>query len=323
MTDRGIVKILVAENQEETRLKLFARLSERGYEVIIATNGEDAWKLLRHEDAPSLALIDCDLPGIDGIELCRRVRQLGDDRYVYIVMRTAQSGTPEMVAGMQAGADDYIEKRCAFDELHARLRSGERILKLQEQLRIEATHDALTGTLNRRAIRNVLEKEAERAARQASSLGILLLDLDYFKRVNDSYGHSAGDFVLTQTAKRIAAPLRRYDSLGRYGGEEFLVVLPECGLQQTVEIAERVRLSIATAPIDRSGEKIAVTVSIGAAAISEDPVSIDEFIESADRALYDAKRLGRDRVMPHVDMACPERIESSTPRWAASALPNG
>jgi diguanylate cyclase (GGDEF)-like protein len=295
------VKILVAENDQGTRIKLHALLRERGYDVIAATDGADAWRLLRRDDAPSLAIIDCDLPGVDGIELCRRVREWHNDHYIYIVIRTARSGTPEMVAGMHAGADDYIEKRCAFDELHARLRSGERILKLQEQLRIEATQDVLTGTLNRRAIRNVLEKEIARAGRHATPMGILLLDVDHFKKVNDSYGHTVGDVVLTQTAKHVSAPLRPYDALGRYGGEEFLVVLPQCDLGRTVEIAERVRMSV-KAPIDTSVGKIAVTVSIGAAAIDNNTVSIDELLQNADRALYGAKGLGRDRVLPHVRM---------------------
>jgi diguanylate cyclase (GGDEF)-like protein len=204
-----------------------------------------------------------------------------------------------MVASMSAGADDYIEKRCAFEELHARLRAAERILKLQEQLRIEATHDVLTGTLNRRAILDVLEKETARAARHATPLGILMLDLDRFKKVNDTYGHTVGDIILTQIAKRIAGPLRPYDSLARYGGEEFLIVLPQCDLQQTLEIAERIRLSVAQAPIDTGAARVPVTVSIGATALSGEPVAIRELIECADRELYEAKRSGRNRVLPH------------------------
>jgi diguanylate cyclase (GGDEF)-like protein len=289
------VKILVAEADERTRLELFPLLSERGYDVIIATGAEDAWKLLQHDDAPSLVIIDRETAG--AMQLCRLVRQWGKERYVYILMRSARNGTAEMVACMQAGADDYIEKRCAFEELHARLRAGERILKLHEQLRIEATNDALTGILNRRAILNVLEREAARATRHASSLGILLLDLDHFKRVNDGYGHTVGDAVLEQVSTRLSAPLRKYDAVGRYGGEEFLVVLPQCDLEQIADIAERVRLSVASAPIETTAGELAVTVSIGAATTEEDAVSIDDLIQRADRALYAAKEHGRNRVM--------------------------
>jgi two-component system cell cycle response regulator len=294
------VKILIAEADEQTRLRLFALLSQRGYEVMIAINGAEACRLLQHDDAPSLALIGRHMPGLDGLELCRTVRQWSNERYVYIVMLTVQKDTPDIVAGMRAGADDYISKNCAFDELHARLRAGERILKLQEQLRIEATHDVLTGTLNRRAIVSLLEREAAQATRHPSKVGILLLDLDHFKKVNDSHGHTIGDDVLTETAKRLAAPLRRYDALGRYGGEEFLFVLPRCDLERTAEIAERVRLSVSQTPIDTSAGKIAITVSIGAAAMDHGPVSAHELIQRADHALYDAKALGRNRVAKRV-----------------------
>jgi diguanylate cyclase (GGDEF)-like protein len=240
------------------------------------------------------------MPGLDGLELCRTVRQWSNERYIYMVMLTVQKDTPDIVAGMRAGADDYISKNCAFDELHARLRAGERILKLQEQLRIEATHDVLTGTLNRRAILSLLERQAAQATRHPSQVGILLLDLDHFKKVNDSHGHTTGDDVLTETAKRLAAPLRRYDALGRYGGEEFLIVLPRCDLERTAEIAERVRLSVSTTPIDTSAGKIAITASIGAAAMDHGPVSAHELIQRADQALYDAKALGRNRVAKRV-----------------------
>ena len=292
------MKILVADADERTRLELFALLAERGYDVIIATNAEDTWRFLQHEDAPSLLIMDRDMAG--AMQLCRLVRQWHKERYVYILMRAARSGTPEMVACMQAGADDYIEKRCAFEELHARLRAGERILKLQEQLRIEASHDALTGTLNRRAILNLLEKEAARATRQGSSLGVLVLDLDHFKKVNDTFGHSVGDAVLVEVARRLSVPLRRYDAVGRYGGEEFLVVLPDCDLEQAGEIGERIRLAVASAPVDTSAGDVTVTVSIGAAAFVKESGSIDELIQRSDQALYEAKREGRNRVMTHV-----------------------
>jgi two-component system cell cycle response regulator len=291
-------KIFVAEADERTRIKLLELLSERGYDVTIATGAEDSWRVLQDEEAPSLVIIDREMAG--AMQLCRLVRQWHKERYVYILIRSAQSGTAEMVACMQAGADDFIEKRCAFEELHARLRAGERILRLQEQLRIEASHDALTGTLNRRAIRNALEREAARSVRQSSPLGVLLLDIDHFKKVNDTFGHTFGDAVLKLVSRRLSVPLRRYDAVGRYGGEEFLVVLPQCDLEQTAEIGERVRLSVASAPLETSAGDIAVTVSIGAATMNNDPAFIDELIQRADRALYEAKRQGRNRVMPHV-----------------------
>jgi diguanylate cyclase (GGDEF)-like protein len=294
----SIVKVLVAEPDERARLKLLDLLGERGYDPTIAKDADDTWRLLQTEDAPSLVIIAREIPG--SLQLCRLVRQWHKERYVYILMRAAQSSTPDMVACMQSGADDYIEKRCAFEELHARLRAGQRILTLQEQLRIEATHDALTGTLNRGAILNLLGKEAARAARHGSALGVLLLDLDHFKKVNDTFGHAVGDAVLKQVSRRLSIPLRRYDAVGRYGGEEFLAVLPQCDLEQAAEIAERVRVAVAATPVETSAGDIGVTVSIGAASTKEDPASIDELIQRADTALYKAKRLGRNRVMRHV-----------------------
>ena len=293
------MKVLVAESDERARHKLVDLLRERGYDVVVANDADDTWRRLQHEDAPSLVVIAREMAG--ALQLCRLVRQWHKERYVYILARAAQSSTPDMVACMQAGADDYIEKRCAFEELHARLRAGERILHLQEQLRIEARHDALTGTLNRRAILNVLEREAARAARQGSPLGVLVLDLDHFKKVNDGFGHAIGDAVLTQVSRRLSLPLRRYDAVGRYGGEEFLVVLPQCDLEQAAEIGERIRLSVASAPIETSAGDIAVTVSIGAASMSDGRASLDELIQRADRALYEAKGQGRNCVMTRVD----------------------
>jgi diguanylate cyclase (GGDEF)-like protein len=271
-------------------------LSEHGYEVVAASDSDEAWTLLQQDDSLSLAIVDRDIPGIGSMELCRRVRRWNKERYVYVLMLTARSGTPEMVESMHAGADDYIEKRCAFEELHARLRAAERILALQAQLRIEATHDVLTGTLNRRAILDVLEKEAARATRHSTPLGILMLDLDHFKAVNDRHGHMVGDAVLREISKRMTEPLRPYDALGRYGGEEFLIVLPQCDLAQTVEIAERIRLCVARVPLQAGSDSISATVSVGASAMDREPIGTTDLIERADTALYAAKRSGRNRV---------------------------
>jgi len=196
---------------------------------------------------------------------------------------------------MDAGADDYMRKPCSLAELRARLRSGKRIVELEEKLRLQATHDALTGILNRRAIMERLAVEMARAYRDSEHLCLALVDLDHFKEINDTYGHDAGDTVLCETASRMSSVLRPYDSIGRYGGEEFLVVFPKCDVASAVAIAERIRRSISGATVSVQTEEILVTASIGIAEVRRS-MNAHAVIREADNALFRAKKKGRDRV---------------------------
>jgi diguanylate cyclase (GGDEF)-like protein len=196
-----------------------------------------------------LAILDWMMPGLDGVEVCRKVRQAGGAPYVYLIMLTGRAERRDVVQGMGAGADDYLSKPFDEQELRVRLRAGRRIVDLQEALRTLATRDALTGTWNRRAILEILRRELARGAREGTPVGVVLADLDHFKRVNDTLGHLTGDAVLSEAARRIGAALRPYDALGRYGGEEFLIVLPGCDPEGASQVAERVRGRVAEAPV--------------------------------------------------------------------------
>ncbi len=209
------MKILVAEDDGLVREVLTRTLSVLGYDVVAVADGQQAWHALQQPDAPRLALLDWMMPGIDGPEVCRRLRERGPGPYVYVILLTAKTGRADVVAGLNAGADDYIVKPFHQDELEARVRAGRRIVDLEaqlleakEQLRLQATCDPLTGLLNHGAIQDAFRMELRRASRERGRLGLVLLDLDLFKSVNDTYGHLAGDAVLREAAQRMKATVR-------------------------------------------------------------------------------------------------------------------
>ncbi len=298
------MRILIADDERVSARQLEAVLSSWGYEVIVVTNGIDAWEILQDANAPQLAILDWMMPGRNGVELCRDIRNLRQEPYTYIVLLTEKSGRSDIVEGMNAGADDYLAKPFDAKELDARLRAGRRVLSLmdevisgREQLRHQATHDLLTGLANRRAIRDSLALELARAARQRTPLGVVMVDIDHFKQVNDTYGHMAGDAVLSDVAERMRSQLRSYDSAGRYGGEEFLIVLPGCDMNNVFAKADALRAFLGINPVVTSEGPITVTASMGAAAcLDGEALESDELIHQADTAMYRAKRNGRNRV---------------------------
>ena len=299
------MKILAAEDNPVFQSMLRGILTKWGYDVVIASDGNEALHALEAEDAPRLAILDWMMPGVDGVDVCRRVRAVGREPYIYILLLTARTECQDLVEGIDAGADDYLTKPFNAPELRARLRTGQRILDLQEQLlvarealRQEATHDGLTGLLNRRAILGLLQIELERAIRESQPVSILMADLDHFKEINDRYGHLAGDAVLREAADRMKASVRRYDSVGRYGGEEFLVVLPGCNGDGALAQAERMRVSLASEPFRVASEHLPVTCSIGLAwRPGTTRCDTDALIREADLGLYGAKEHGRNRIV--------------------------
>ena len=301
---RPVLRVLVAEDNPVFQAMLRNILSKWGYDAVTARDGEEAWKILQSENAPQLAILDWMMPGLDGLEICRRVRGAGREPYVYIVLLTARTESRDLVEGMDAGADDYLTKPFRNHELRVRLRAGRRILDLQEELlrarealREQATHDALTGLHNRAAILDILRTELARSGREGQPLAVLLADLDRFKLVNDTYGHFAGDAVLRQSSQRMKSALRRYDALGRYGGEEFLMVLPGCGGGTACDQAERVREAVAASAMESDSQRLRVSCSIGVACRERPvPEDADGLIREADTALYVAKNLGRNQV---------------------------
>jgi two-component system cell cycle response regulator len=297
--------ILIAEDDRMFRVLLQSWLEDRGYSVATAENGEQAWGLLQSEEAPKLVILDWMMPGMAGPEICRKLRAQTALQYRYVLLLTARSDTQDLVAGLEAGADDYLSKPFDASELHARLKVGQRILDLQQQLlaaqealRFEATHDALTGVWNGGAIMQALDREIERATRMQTALGIIMLDLDNFKKVNDIHGHLVGDEVLRTSARRIAEAVRVYDLVGRYGGEEFLVLTPGCIPPALQQQAERIRASIAQ-PINSSAGMLHISASIGivGATLGQSPI-VDSrtLVHTADQAMYQAKSKGKNRV---------------------------
>jgi len=294
--------ILVAEDDPMFRRILQRWLESWGFSVLAAEDGAQAWEILRGKNPPSMMILDWVMPGMDGLELCLRTRASGCGPYQYILLVTARDRTPDVVRGLDAGADDYLTKPFDKNELHARLRVGRRMLDLQrdllsaqEKLRFQATHDPLTGLWNRGALLDLLQTELERTVRTRSSLGVLMLDIDHFKKVNDTHGHLAGDAVLQEIAQRVVRATRAYDVVGRYGGEEFLLLLPTCDVAQTQASAERIRAAIAAQPFGAGDAQMPLTVSIGATVAPAAGRSETEILSLSDLALYDAKAAGRNR----------------------------
>lgn len=296
------MKILIAEDDPVSQLALKTFLQKWGDEVVVAKDGVEAGQLLRAEDGPKLAILDWVMPGADGPEICRQIREQAAEPYVYILMLTARDRTEDIIAALESGADDYLSKPFVPAELKARLLAGRRIINLQQQLikarealRFEATHDALTSLWNRTAILELFHREIGRAGREKGFLTVAIADIDHFKRINDTHGHLVGDAVLREVAHRMQSSIRSYDVIGRYGGEEFLLIFPACDERNAMKLAERVRESVSSHSMEMLGKDTALTLSIGVA-VSQSPKDANAIISCADAALYQAKHLGRNRV---------------------------
>ncbi len=319
------MKILIAEDDAVSRHLLENLLAKGGYQVVAVEDGASAWQLLQAPDAPRLALLDWMMPGMDGLEVCREARRRVTGPYIYILLVTARDAKLDVIEGLDSGADDYLTKPFHPQELRARLRVGKRILELEdnlvaarEVLQFKATHDALTGLWNRAAILDFLQREVPRARRQRDSVGILLGDLDHFKAVNDTHGHLAGDEVLRETARRLLTSVREYDAVGRYGGEEFLMVMPGCDLAVTHERAEHLRAVIGSQPVQCDEGPIPVTISLGAVSSNGwDVGNAETLLRAADTALYRAKTAGRNRVELVLPGEIPAMSGKSEPDRAA------
>lgn len=303
------MRVLIADDSTFYRKSLEKLISSWNYEAVPARNGSEAWDNLGRETGPSLAILDYTMPGFNGPEVCRLIRERRKS-YVYVLMLTARDEQNALLEGFESGADDYLRKPFHELELRARLRVGERIIHaqralvdMQEALQFKASHDTLTGLWNNGAIIETLRKEIRRAERHGEGLSVCLADIDWFKRVNDTYGHLTGDEVLKEAAQRMRRAVREYDWIGRYGGEEFLAVLPGCCVADAQDTAERLRVALCATSILIEDRAISVTASVG---VREWHPGLDAcaLVAGADEALYAAKTAGRNRVRVHVESTC-------------------
>lgn len=295
--------VLIAEDDAVSRRLLEQAVQSWGYGTVCVTDGATALAKLSAVNGPRMAILDWEMPGLSGPQVCRILRARTSSPYVFLILLTARTAREHLVTGLASGADDYVLKPFDPIELQLRVRTGQRIVELQhellaarQELERRANHDALTGAANRGAVLSKVEGEASRSARQGSFYCLILFDLDFFKRINDSYGHRAGDIVLKEAVRRAQLELRPYDVLGRYGGEEFMVLLPGCELRAGTVVAERLRTSLASAPFEVDKHRLDVTASFGIVCSSQPHSSLEMLVDAADSALYRAKANGRNRI---------------------------
>lgn len=299
-----IIRVLVADDDRKSVNLLEKTLARRGYDIVTADTGKRTLKEMRKKNPPNLAIVNYAMCEKDGINICQKIRQLKGE-YIYITVIGQKGNDTYITDGMAAGADAYIRKPFDEEDIDTRLQAAERILKLQsrliatqDSLREQATHDNLSNLWNRGAIMKILSSELDRAKREDTSVGLIMGDLDKFKSINDTHGHQAGDIVLRESAQQMRNMMRPYDMVGRYGGEEFLMIVPRCDSTFASYVAERIRSAIASQPIRIGNQDINVTISLGVAAMRgiEDRDS-EALIQAADQALYQAKNNGRNQVV--------------------------
>jgi len=297
------MKVLIAEDDMTSRLILDSILKKWEFTPVLACNGKEAWDVMQSEDAPRLVILDWQMPEMSGIEVCKKIRENDTSDPPYLIVLTSRDEKKDIVKALDAGANDFISKPYNNEELRARINVGKRMVELQsalgdayKALQHEAMHDPLTNIYNRRAVMELLEKEIARAKREKTALCVGMCDIDFFKKVNDTYGHQVGDVALITFTQFIINQLRSNDYLGRYGGEEFLIVAPGAKAPNHETMFERICKHIRENKIPTEKGDIPITVSIGVAPYTGVENS-DMLLAAADAALYDAKEAGRDRVV--------------------------
>lgn len=299
---RADLTVLVADDSEVSRQSVQHALATEQYRVLAAVSGREALDLFATH-RPAVVITDWLMPDLSGLELCQRIREESQDSYAYIILLTVLTDKSKVVKGLEAGADDYLTKPFHPEELLARVRAGLRIVKLQRQLEAKnrrlgemARDDALTGILNRRAMLDWAESQLHGAKRYGHSVWIVMADLDHFKLVNDTYGHDAGDTVLTRFAQILKVNIRQSDNCGRLGGEEFLLVMTHLDADGLRVVVERIRQQFAVQRFSSHSESFVVTASFGAAMAEAEAPDLRRLLMKADAALYAAKRSGRNRM---------------------------
>lgn len=301
--DTRPLQILVADDDSISRDRVIHQISRLGHQVTECEDGLNTWCCVHSSSPPDMIIMDWNMPGMTGVEVCRRIRQKKSLQYTYIIMLTARSGYENIIKGMESGADDFISKPFRLEEFKVRLRAGERIIRLNRQMRrahgcleLLASRDPLTGLWNRAYILNFLEKELARSLRNRTSLFVSIMDVDHFKRINDTLGHPSGDLVLKEMAERLQGALREQDYVGRFGGEEFLLILTETGSSSLEQVARRYVELISSKPYKVDDKNLRLSASFGWFRMDTGiEFNVKDIICKADRALYKAKSNGRNR----------------------------
>ncbi|MBN1393905.1 MAG: diguanylate cyclase [Pirellulales bacterium] len=295
-------KVLLVDDDPTLLLLLSRWLTVAGYSVRTASDGQEALDAVELE-CPDFLITDWLMPNIDGLKLCQKMREMVLPHYVYIIFLTVQTGANEMIAGLENGADDFLTKPVCEGELLARMKSSARVLELERQLSLMAHTDSLTGLSTQRSFYELLEKEWHRSRRSRAPLSCVMMDLDFFKRVNDVHGHPAGDSVLKFVAELLADCCRASDTVCRYGGEEFCIMLPDTTENDAAVWAERARARLSSLRIPVGLSYLNVTGSFGVAQCRKDTQNWEELVDLADQALLCAKRMGRDRIIRYASLA--------------------
>lgn len=296
------MKVLVADDEPVNRRLLEILLSKWGYEVSVAADGKEAWRHLQGAGCPRIAILDWMMPELDGVEVCRKMRETRNRPPVYVLLLTAKQATEDANGRYESVADDYLPKPYSADELKARLRAAKRILELEDQLheasealQVETTRDTLTGLWNRSSILEILQREIHRGGRQNSFLTVLMIDIDDLRQINHQHGHLAGDAVMREAARRIRNSIRIYDSLGRYSGGQFVIVSPECDCSGAMSQAQKIQSIVSEEAFKTFKGDFPVTISTGVA-VGSSSHQADELISAADAALAEARKAGPNRI---------------------------
>ncbi|MCX6056095.1 MAG: diguanylate cyclase [Chloroflexi bacterium] len=310
-------RILVGDDDSSTRVILKGILKKWGYEPVLANDGLEVWEILQQPDSPQLVILDWMMPGLTGLEVVRRAREMLLDHPPFIIILSGLDDRKDVISGLDSGANDYVKKPFDFGELYARIRVGERSLALQndlyqtqQQLEHLASHDPLTGVYSRRAILDQLSRELSRTRREndtegSSQLCVSFFDIDHFKGINDRYGHQAGDEILQAVVRILPLQLRKYDSLGRIGGDEFLILTPGTTIEKGRPFFERLITAISSKPIATCVGEVSITLSMGVIQVGVEEKE-DLILDRADAAMYRAKQAGRNQV--HFGSTPPDKL---------------